>query len=129
MKNQMTKKDKPETDVVHETVRGQGDHSHVGSLRLEHDGMWRFRWAVAPGIRSIQCAVKQQFDRHSRPELVVCANPAVGPTVDTVVVAPISDDWVVLGPATIVATASGYLWVQLRNLTKVTAEFDFVKTT
>jgi len=121
----------PKTDVLGETVRDQGDQPRIGNLLLDTSGMWRFRWAVAPGIRSIQCAVKQKFgNNYARPELVVCASSKVGLNVDTVVAAPIGDDWVVLGPATIIATSSGYLWVKLRNFAAdVPAEFDFVKTT
>lgn len=85
------------------------------SLQLDIPGMWRFRWGVIAGPRTIRVNVKQVVNASPRPTLIVRANSAVGLNSDLTVTAGSSTGWIVLGPASFTATAAGPLWVELWN--------------
>jgi hypothetical protein len=88
------------------------------SLILQIPGMWRFRWAVKPGPRSIQIFVMQfqQVAISSQlPTMTVKACSTAGISNDIIATAPASSTWTTLGPITFTATGPGVTWVELRN--------------
>ena len=85
------------------------------SLELNIPGMWRFRWGVTPGVRTIQINVKQAINTSPRPTMTVKANAAIGVATDQVATAASASGWIVLGPISITVSAAGPLWVELRN--------------
>lgn len=87
------------------------------SLKLTYPGFWRFRWVVRAGSRSIQVNVKQADNRSPYPSLIVKANSDVGVSSDLTTTSTGGAGWVVVGPLTFTATATGLLWVELWNNT------------
>jgi len=101
-------------------VGGSGSHSTDGtvtppSLRLDAAGVFRFRWSVINGNRSIQVFVKQPLNLSPRPLLRVKANPAIGVMSDGTSVAASGTDWVSTGTVAISPTSNGAVWVHLEN--------------
>lgn len=84
-------------------------------LRLDARGVWRFRWRVRAGSRSIQVNVKQAINLSPRPTLTVKANPAIGIAADVSATAGSSAGWIVLGPVAVTPTIDGATWVELRS--------------
>jgi hypothetical protein len=87
-----------------------------GSLRLDGYGVWRFRWSVAAGRRTVSAKVKQPVNVVPRPQLAVLPNPAIGVAVEVTADAPAGTDWVDIGPITFTPDVAGVVWVELRAL-------------
>jgi len=77
--------------------------------------MWRFRWRVRTGARSIQVNVKQAVNISPRPSLIVKANPGIGINADVTGTAASNTGWVVIGPVNITPSSDGAVWVELWN--------------
>jgi len=87
-------------------------------LSLDIPGIWRFRWVIKPGIRSIYVNTKQVttiLTSSLRPSIVVKSNPNVGLNNDISSSAIVSQDWVTIGPLSFAATGTGATWVELHN--------------
>ena len=113
------------------SIRGDstfGRHMQVGVLRsdtqgnpsapclqLDIPGMWRFRWAISVGLRTIRINCLQASNGSPRPTMVVKANSAIGLAADITATAGLSTGWVTVGPASFTATAAGVVWVELWN--------------
>ena len=90
-------------------------------LALDIPGFWRFRWQLNVGSQSISIWAKQVSNvAGHRPTMMVKANKACGLNADVVATAGSSTGWIKLGPLTIVATAPGVVYVELRNNDVVT---------
>jgi hypothetical protein len=88
------------------------------SLILAIPGMWRFRWSLKPGPHSITINALQGQPvpvSGTTPTLTVKANPLVGINADVSAAATPSNVWVTIGPVFVIATATGPVWVELRN--------------
>lgn len=85
------------------------------SLCLSRPGMWRFRWAVIAGGRSITVKVKQAVNAAPYPTMVIKANAACGVLSDVVGTSPGGAGWVSIGPIVATATVDGVLWVEFWN--------------
>ena len=85
------------------------------SLQLDIPGMWRFRWGVIAGPRTIRINVMQVVNASPRPTMIARANSAVGLTNDITVTAGSSTGWIVLGPISFTATDAGPVFVELWN--------------
>jgi len=110
------------------------------SLRLDYPGnMWRFRWVVKGGNRSISVSAKQNSTGSYRPSMVIKANSNIGLNYDVSSSAADGAGWVTIGPITFTATSgsSEAVWVELHNnnyniissnggLTAVPAYFDHI---
>jgi hypothetical protein len=83
-------------------------------LRLDSRGMWRFRWVVTAGNRSISVDVKQEENVNPRPTLVVKANPSCGIANDATGTAGAGQNWVTIGPVSVSPSSNGVVWVELR---------------
>ena len=92
----------------------EGDPSQP-SLRMDSAGMWRFRWTVLSGARTITIGVKQAANASPRPTLVVKANPNIGVNADVTETAGAAAGWIAIGPAAINPTSDGAVEVQLWN--------------
>lgn len=102
------------------SVGGSGSNSTEGtvtapSLRLDAAGVFKFRWSVINGNRTIQVFVKQPLNLSPRPLLRVKANPAIGVLSDGTAVASSGTDWVSTGTVAISPTGNGAVWVHLEN--------------
>lgn len=109
----------------------QGDPSQP-SLRIDGKGVWRFRWAVSSGTRTISVSVKQALNISPRPTLVVKANAAIGVNSDVTGTAGSSATWVTIGPVTASPSSDGALWVELRanlDYQSATCYWDNIQTT
>lgn len=87
------------------------------SIMLTYPGMWRFKWPVQTGLRSISIKAKQVSDVSSsyRPSLVVKANKDVGLNADISSSAASGSSWMTIGPVTFTPTSKGVVWVELWN--------------
>jgi hypothetical protein len=85
------------------------------SLEIAALAMWRFRWTVAAGARSISVLVKQQENTANRPSMIVRTNSNVGINSDLTAVAPSGTGWVTIGPITFTSTGADVVWVELHN--------------
>jgi hypothetical protein len=85
------------------------------SMNMPTHGMFKFRWTVSAGTKTIQCSVKQPDNGSPRPSLVVKANTDIGVNSDVTVTAAAGIGWVTLGPATISPSSLGAVWVELHN--------------
>lgn len=104
------------------------------SLALDIPGMWRFRWGVTAGTRTISIKAKQVSNvAGRRPRMTVKANPGIGVNADVSGDAGGSADWVTIGPLTVTPASDGVLWVELWNMDAVTfdspAFFDHITAT
>lgn len=84
------------------------------SLRLDAKGVWRFRWNVASGTRTVQVDCKQALNLSPYPSLVVKANPSIGVNSDETGTAAAGSGWKTIGPVTINPSSAGSVWVELR---------------
>jgi len=84
------------------------------SLRMDSRGVFRFRWVVQSGTRTISVDVKQAVNLSPRPTLVILKNPDVGLSSDTTGTAGSSTGFTTIGPVTITPSSSGAVWVELR---------------
>lgn len=85
------------------------------SLRLDALGVWKFRWTVPIGTRTISISVKQAVNASPRPTLIVKANASIGVNADVTGTAPSGTSWVTIGPVTITPSSAGAVWVELWN--------------
>ena len=86
------------------------------SLSLLIPGMWRFRWVVKAGTRSISIYAKQNSTGSAfRPSLIVKANPNVGLNNDISGSAPAGSGWQTIGPVSFTSTGTDVVWVELWN--------------
>ena len=86
-----------------------------GILRMDARGMWRFRWLVLNGNRSVQVDVKQVVNLSPRPTMVIKANAAIGVNADITTTAGSSTGYITIGPTTINPSSIGAVWVELHN--------------
>jgi hypothetical protein len=85
-------------------------------LRIDTPNFWRFRWGVTAGTRTISISAKQVSNvAGKRPSLIIKANPDIGIAADVAASAPLSTDWVTIGPISVAPTRAGVLWVELWN--------------
>jgi hypothetical protein len=103
------------------------------SLELSIPGMFRFRWSLTVGSRSVSIRVKQaDLVATQRPTLVIRANSDVGVNSDLTATAAAGSDWTTIGPITFSATAVGMVWVEVYNNLQVlntSAYFDHIVVT
>lgn len=85
------------------------------SLRLDYPGMWRFRWVVKNGNRSISVSARQNSTGSFRPSMIVRKNPGIQIFNDISASAPDGAGWVNMGPITFTASGSDVVWVELHN--------------
>ena len=101
-----------------EAVLGARDNTEGNpaqpSLRMDSRGVFRMRWKVLPGTRTITVSVKQAVNLSPRPTIVVRANPDIGVNSDVTETAPGGASWVTIGPATVTPSSAGVLAVELR---------------
>jgi hypothetical protein len=84
-------------------------------LRLDANGIWKFRWALPVGQHTISVNVMQAVNLNPRPSLAIRANPAIGILADIESFAPPSATWTMIGPVNVTTTtATGATWVELR---------------
>ena len=109
-------------------------------LRMDIPGMWRFRWVVKSGARSVSVLAKQNSTGSSRPSVIVRKNTACGVLTDMSASAAAGAGWTTIGPITFSGTGSESVWVELRNnntgvansngtLVYAPAYFDHIVTT
>lgn len=91
-----------------------GKDSTEGILRMDAKGMWRFRWVVASGNRTIEISVKQPVNLTPYPTLTVKANPDIGVNSDVTETSPGGAGYVTIGPASISPSSAGAVWVELK---------------
>jgi hypothetical protein len=108
--------------------------SQTPCLQLTYPGLWRFRWSVQAGVRSLYINAKQPDNGISgqRPMMVVKANPSVGLSADLMMSSAAGSDWLTIGPLTFTATAAGMVWVEVHNHCQTSnypALFDHIVTT
>jgi hypothetical protein len=77
--------------------------------------MWRFRWAVKSGTRSLGINVKQAANLAPYPSVIIRANPAIGVAADVTGTSPGGTGWVNVGPVVVTPSSTGVLWVELWN--------------
>lgn len=104
-------------------------------LEISQPSMWRFKWTVGGGDRTISIKCKQATNSisSSRPSMIVKANPSVGLYNDISGSAPSSTDWVTIGPISFTSIGSGSLNVELYNnsntVDQSSAYFDHITAT
>lgn len=84
-------------------------------LRMDIPGMWRFRWVVKTGARSVSVSTKQNSTGSYRPSLIVKSNPVCGVLTDMSASAVDGAGWTTIGPITFSGTGSEAVWVELHN--------------
>lgn len=84
------------------------------SLLLNQYGMWRFRWVIQSGARSISVLCKQA-NSTQRPSIIVKKNVNIGIPNDIVSVAASSNDWIQIPTISFTATGTDVTWVELWN--------------
>jgi hypothetical protein len=100
---------------------GQAKSTTEGSpsapcLNLQHKGMWRFRWVVSPGLRSVSILCKQQMAvAGTTPSIIIRSNPNVGLNNDISGSALVTNDWSVIGPVSFTSTGTDVMWVEIWN--------------
>lgn len=87
----------------------------VPSLEISYYGMWRFRWVIKAGSRTISINAKCPSTSTPRPSINIKANPSIGIPGDINTYAPSGTDWVTIGPVSINPTTAGVVWVELWN--------------
>jgi hypothetical protein len=100
-------------------------------LVLKYPGMWRFRWAVTAGARTIRVDCKQAYNAADYPSIIVKAS-SFGPSSDVTATSGGGTGWVTIGPASFTATGTGVVWVELWNNLKrndAPCYFDHIITT
>jgi hypothetical protein len=103
-------------------------------LEIPYPSMWRFKWTVKAGDRSISIKCKQSTNSSSslRPSMVIKSNSLVGLMNDISGSAPSGTDWVTIGPVSFTPTANGCMSVELWNnltMAQTSAFFDHIVTT
>jgi hypothetical protein len=101
-------------------------------LKIANKGMWRFKWVIKSGERSIYINCKQVINLNPRPTITIKANPSVGLNADIVGTAPSGVDWVTIGPLTFTAASKGVVYVELSNnyiTSNESAFFDHIVVT
>lgn len=101
------------------------------SLELKlPNSMWRFRWTVKPGTRTVSIKTKQiDCGGLERPTMKIKANVLIGLNSDLTLTASSGNNWVTIGPLSFTATALGVTWVEVwNNLNKSnhSAYFDHI---
>jgi len=102
-------------------------------LSINVPGMWRFRWVVKTGARSIYVLAKQNSTGSvNRPSLIVKSNLNVGLQNDISGSAADGNNWISIGPVSFTSTGTDVVWVELWNNNYVTYEtpalFDHIVT-
>lgn len=101
------------TGVSKNTTDG---HPNPPCLSLDTPTMWRFRWVVKTGTRSIYVSANQNSTGSlNRPSLIVRSNPSIGLNNDISGSAPDGVGWTTIGPVTFSATGTDVVWVELWN--------------
>jgi len=87
------------------------------SLKLDYPGsMWRFRWVVKTGNRSLTIAAKQNSTGSLyRPSVIIRKNPSIGLNADISASAPNGAGWVTIGPINFTVSGSDVVWVEMHN--------------
>jgi len=85
------------------------------SIAFNNAGMWRFKWSVAAGARTISIRCKQVSNQSPRPSMVIEANPSIGVPLDIETVAGSSIGWIDIGPVAITPTVAGCIFVKIKN--------------
>lgn len=102
-------------------------------LAMPYPGVFRFRWAVRAGTRSISVSVKQSLNASPRPSITVKASPGIGIASDVSASAASGTGWVTAGPAVVTPTSDGVVYVELANNTTGENDhscyFDHITTT
>jgi hypothetical protein len=99
---------------------GVGKNSTEGSntppcLQLDYPGMWRFRWVIKGGTKTVSVLTKQNSTGSLRPSMVVKANPLIGVPYDISASAANANSWTTIGPISVTPTGTGSVWVELHN--------------
>ena len=100
---------------------GVGKNSVEGSntppsLQLDYPGMWRFRWVIKGGTKTVSVLTKQNSTGSAyRPSMVVKANPLIGVPYDISASAANASSWTTIGPISVTPTGTGSVWVELHN--------------
>lgn len=99
---------------------GVGKNSVEGSntppcLQLDYPGMWRFRWVIKGGTKTVSVLTKQNSTGSLRPSMVVKANPLIGVPYDISASAANANSWTTIGPISVTPTGTGSVWVELHN--------------
>lgn len=85
------------------------------SLYMSSQGKWGFKWILNAGTRTISIDCKQPVNLSPRPTLTVLKDVSLGINSDMTGTATSGTGWVTIGPVTITPTATGVVWVELRN--------------
>jgi hypothetical protein len=85
------------------------------SLNISQNAMWRFKWVVNSGARTISIKCKQAINLLPRPTMTVKSNPTIGINADLIAAAGSSNDWVTIGPISFTAFSKGIVYVELSN--------------
>ena len=85
------------------------------SIAFNYAGMWRFKWSVVAGTRTITIKCKQVSNQSPRPSMVITANPSIGVPLDIETFASSGIGWVDIGPVTITPTSTGMVFIQIKN--------------
>ena len=84
-------------------------------LCMNRGGIFRFRWVVMSGARTISIKVKQAANVSPRPRMIVRANKEVGFYNDVAGDAPSGTDWVTIGPLELIPENDGVLLVEIQS--------------
>lgn len=85
------------------------------SLRMNGGGVWARRIRVVAGARRIRVDAMQTQSIRARPTMTILKNTAVGVSTDLTYTADAGSGWVTITSAELTITATGALWVILRN--------------
>jgi hypothetical protein len=107
-------------DTLRHMQIGVGKNSTEGSttppcLQLDYPGMWRFRWVIKGGTRTVSVLTKQNSTGSLRPSMVVKANQSIGVPYDISASAANANSWTAIGPISVTPTGIGSVWVELHN--------------
>lgn len=98
--------------ISKETVEGSPSSP---SLKISQNAIWRFRWAVQSGARTISIKCKQAINLSPRPTMTIKANSSIGINSDLIATASSNVGWVTIGPISFTAIGSGLIYVELSN--------------
>jgi hypothetical protein len=85
------------------------------SIVLYGPTYWRFRWTIRVGTQTLRVSCLQAGNESPRPTMVIKANTDVGLNADVSGSAPSSTGWVVIGPLSVTANATGAVFVEFHN--------------
>lgn len=104
------------------------------SIVLNYASMWRFKWSVVAGTRTISIRCKQTSNQSPRPSMIIEANPTIGVPIDIETFADPGIDWTTIGPVTITPTFTGAIFIKIKNnsndyITDTPTYFDHIVVT